>query len=241
MNQIEHVIEPSRLWLAWQSPDGQGCSRSRRIVAEIVRENSKSVVFRYLENNADFQAARDDGFKGFPAFDIRAQEHRTGVLDAFVRRLPPRKREDFGDYLETHRLPKEFCASDMALLGYTGAKLPGDSFELVPDLTNAQPPFELLLEVAGFRYQKEISVKDLAVGSTVQLYPEPENIFDSQAIAIKYNDIGLGYVSKPYISAMHGWLQNAHVEALIERLNGKPERPLVYLLVTVRKNAPSGY
>lgn len=233
MNQIEHVIEPNRLWLAWQSPDGQGRDRARCIVAEIVRENSNNVVFRYLENNADFQAARDNGFKGFPAFDIHAAEHRTGVLDAFVRRLPPRKREDFRDYLETHRLPREFSASDMALLGYTGAKLPGDGFELVPDLTNAEPPLELLIEVAGFRYQG-ISVKELAIGAEVQFYPEPENSIDPLAIVIKYNDRRIGYVSKPFISAMRKWIMNYHVDATIERLNGKPERPLVYLLVTVR-------
>lgn len=233
MNQIEHVIEPNRLWLAWQSPDAPGRDRARRVVAEIVRENSDNVVFRYLENNADFQEARNNGFKGFPAFDIRASEHRTGVLDAFVRRLPPRKREDFSDYLVTHRLPKKFSGSDMALLGYTGAKLPGDGFEIVPDLTNARPPLELLLEVAGFRYQG-LSIQDLMIGAGVQFFPEPENSVDSQAIVIKYNDIRIGYVSKPYIAAMRGWLQNYHVEALIERLNGKPERPLVYLLVTVR-------
>lgn len=233
MNQIEHVIEPKRLWLAWQSPDGQGRDRSRRVVAEIVRENSDDVIFRYLKNNADFEEARNSGFKGFPAFDISTSEHRTGVLDAFVRRLPPRKREDFRDYLVTHRLSREFSGSDMALLGYTGAKLPGDGFEIVPDLTNAHPPFEVLLEVAGFRYQG-ISVKDLAVGAEVQFFPEPENSIDSQAIVITYNELRIGYVSKPYLSAMREWLQNYHVEATIERLNGKPERPLVYLLVTVR-------
>jgi len=80
-------------------------------------------------------------------------EHQQGVLDAFVRRLPPRSRDDFSEYLDRYRLPNNARFSDLALLAYTGGKLPSDGFEFCADLDQARPPFELVIEIAGFRYQ----------------------------------------------------------------------------------------
>lgn len=96
-----------------------------------------------------------------------------------------------------------------------------------------QPPIEIILEVAGFRHEK-VLISDLKVGDHVQLIPEPGNMYDSQAIAVMHNNRRIGYISRPYIPAVHGWLNNYKVKAVIERLNGKPDRPIVYLFVTVR-------
>lgn len=233
MNRIEHLIEPRRLFLAWQRPMAGTERRSRRIVGEIER-TSAGALFRYLPAKPDFTKAAGEGFQGFPAFAMshKSADFSSGVLDAFVRRLPPRNRDDFANYLARFRLPADFRGSDMALLGYTGAKLPGDGFELIPDLEGAAPPLELVMEVAGFRHQ-EVNTNAIAVGDSVTLELEPDNPADPCAIAIMHSAGRIGYVPGPYCTAFGGWLGRYSVRAVIDRVNGKPDRPLVFLFVAV--------
>lgn len=232
MNRIQNIVEPSRLFLSWQRPMAGKERRTRHIVGEIERSTA-SVVFRYLNNQPDFQSAIEEGFKGYPAFSLeKSGDHSAGVLDAFLRRLPPRKREDFSEYLAQFRLPEDFSGSDMALLAYTGAKLPGDGFELVPDLSDVNPPLEIVLEIAGFRHQN-VSTSLVAVGDEVQFVPEPTNPADPDAIAIHHSTGLIGYVARPYLSVVATWLRSRAVHAAIERINGKPERPLIYIFLKV--------
>jgi hypothetical protein len=235
MNRIQHIVEPERLWLVWQPASPNRSGRMRRLVGEIVREQATDSAFlRYLDETDDFETARSEGFEGYPAFKVTVGKHTHGVLDAFMRRLPPRNREDFNEYLATHRLPDNVPYSNMALLAYTGGKLPGDGFEFCADLGEARPPFELVLEVAGFRYQ-QASAANLTLGEPVEFVPEPDNEFDQYAVAIHYNGQRIGYVGRAHIGAFHIWMERGYVvNAIIDRVNGKPERPLVYLFVTVR-------
>ena len=235
MNLIEHIIEPRRLWLVWR-PGPSDLRQTRRVVGEITRDGATSPVrLRYITDTPDFAAAKADGFEGYPAFPLKAVEHTSNVLEAFLRRLPPRSREDFGDYLTRHRLPGAFPNSDMALLGYTGAKLPGDGFELCLDLSDARPPFEIVFEVAGFRYQSEIRASDVYVGDPVTFKLDVENPHDPYAVAIFYTGIKIGYISRAYNKAFCNWVKRGYsISGTVERINGKPERPLVYIFVVVR-------
>lgn len=235
MNRIQHIVEPDRIWLVWQptAPEHLG---SRRVVGEVLRAGPQGgALFHYLEETEDFRAARTEGFEGYPAFKLSSRVHSQGVLDAFMRRLPPRNREDFGDYLTQHRLPKDFASSDMALLAYTGGKLPGDRFEFCADLDEARPPLELVIEIAGFRHQNQVKTSDLVLDGPVLFTPEPGNPHDPRAISIEYNGQHIGYVARAHTRALHGWMDRGYsIEATIERINGKPERPLIYLFVKVR-------
>ncbi len=233
MNQIEHIIEPERLLLVWRSPQSP---RTRRVVAEVrTLPDTSQAVLRYLVGTDEFESAKDEGFSGYPAFHPKHQEHTSNVLESFLRRLPPRKRDDFRDYLERHRLPTSGRLSDMALLGYTNAKLPSDSFEIYADLSNAKPPFEVVIEVAGFRHQKFISSETMYIGDPITFKLEPENAHDKNAIAIIYGGVRIGYVDRAQASAFHVWMRKGYsINATVERINGKPDHPLVYVYVTVR-------
>lgn len=231
MRRIEHLAEPSRLWLSWQPADPAASQRRRRIVAELTLDNGEP-VFRYLNQTPEYHLAKSEGFQGYPAFNRSEDEHRRGVLEAFMRRLPPRKRRDFAEYLEKYRLPPHFQGSDFALLGYTGAKLPGDGFELCPDFSGAPLPLEMVMEVAGF-WRQGVPQRELALGDEVQFTFEPDNEADSRAIAILHDGRRIGYVPAPMLPAVHRWMAEGRIESYIDRLNGKPERPLVYLFVSV--------
>lgn len=185
--------------------------RTRRIVAEVVRRpGTGEAVLRYLSGTPEYEIAKDEGFLGYPAFAPNQKEHSSNVLDSFLRRLPPRKRDDFPEYLERHRLPSSANISDMALLAYTNAKLPSDGFEIYADLAEARPPFELVIEVAGFRHQSAVSSDDIYIGDPITLKAEPENVHDKDAIAIFYAGSKIGYVDRAQAAAFHVWMRKGY-------------------------------
>lgn len=191
------------------------------------------MVFRYLKDSLDFEAAKAAGFKGYPAFPLDQAEVRQGVIESLLRRLPPRKREDFAEYLEQHRLPVPFDYSDFALLGYTGARLPSDGFGLVPVFRPDAVPCDFLLEVAGFRHVFSGDVETIRVGDPVTFEIDTENPVDGDALAVVHQGHRIGYVNRALRQSLHGWLRSHKVSASVERVNGKPERRLIYVTVRV--------
>jgi hypothetical protein len=259
---LQHIVEPTALLLTWQPVNTDHPDRTRRTVARLDRidRQGNAVTFRYLRDTEDFDAAVAAGFKGHPAFRLPPQTasdggsgerqakgadnevFKTSVLETFLRRLPPRKREDFPAFLAMHRLPAPFEHSDFALLGYTGAKLPSDGFAVVPVFDAGQVPCELILEVAGFRHELNADVSSVCIGDEVQLVVEDENPHDANAVAIFHIDTcnpehrfqRIGYVNRAMTRIVRTWMKDRKVSAKIERVNGKPQRPLVYIRLSVR-------
>jgi hypothetical protein len=263
---LQHIVEPTALLLTWQPVNTDHPDRTPRTVARLDRidRQGNTVTFRYLRDTADFDAAVAAGFKGHPAFKLTAQTTRsvfndlgsdsqvfkTGVLETFLRRLPPRKREDFPAFLAMHRLPAPFEHSDFALLGYTGAKLPSDGFAIVPVFDAGQVPCELILEVAGFRHELNTDVSSVCIGGEVWLVAElvtednnpHDDTNDTNAVAIFHIDTcnpehsfqRIGYVNRAMTSIVRTWMKDRKVSAKIERVNGKPQCPLVYIRLSVR-------
>ena len=229
MNVIEHVCEPSRLVLTWQSPDLHGKQRKRYGVADLVRtENDAVLVYR---TNDEVNEARSLGYAGYPAFRMDAREH-ANALPAFKRRLPPRERSDFAHYLRNFRLHR--CdLSDFALLAYTEAKLPSDGFGLVDQLQDSCVPSEHLIELAGFRYYLD-NAEGLIEGVPLTLEAEPNNQHDPHAVVFRHNGKCVGYVHRFQAATFNKWLGRQRIEAVFERRNGTAERPRAYAFVTGR-------
>ncbi len=226
MNRIKHVIDPNRLLLVWQAPEGK--SRARYVVGELCKREEQ-FVFLYLTDTEEFKKACDEGFVCYPAFRKTGQEYTQGVLDSFLRRLPPRKRGDFGKYLEQWLLAPDIEISDFALLGHTGAKLPNDGFSLINPFDDIDLPHEFYIEVAGFRHQKKISVDDISVGMNAVFIAEPANGYNADAVSIEVDGKKIGYVNNAQCKAFNRWLKQYAINASVERINGTSERPLIYI------------
>lgn len=234
MSPLRNLVEPSRLLLTWQPSDEGAGVRTRRVVGEVLPGlGSMPAVFRYLKETEDFKAAVAAGFKGFPAFRVDEVEFRHGVLESLMRRLPPRNREDFADYLQLHGLSAPFKLSDVALLGYTGARLPSDGFALVPEFPDDARPCDYLMEVAGTRHVLQGPLSDLRIGDPVSIEPDPENPVESDALVVMHEGRRIGFVNRALKGMFHRWMQSGRVTATIERQNGKPQRPLIFVRVSV--------
>jgi len=236
MAPLRHLVEPSRLLMTWQPSDEEAPVRTRRVVAEVVAgaaHEPRNVVFRYLTGTADFQAAQVAGFKGFPAFPLNQGPFHHGVLGTLMRRLPPRTREDFADYLALHGLPSPFGLSDLALLGYTGARLPSDGFALVPDFPEAATPCDYVMELAGTRHVLQGPLEHLHAGDPVSIQHDPTNPVEPDALVVLHQGRRIGFVNRALKSMFHRWMRRADLTTVIERQNGKPSRPLIYVRISV--------
>ncbi len=232
MSYIKHIIEFNKLNLVWQSENDP--NHLRYVVAELIK-NDNGVQLRYLNSTEDFKKAVSFGFVGYPAFSAEVELHSNRVLEAFQRRLPPRGREDFGKYLEMFRLPKNSEISDFSLLGYSGAKLPGDEFSIIPSFQEIDQPYEFLTEVTGFRHHSPIPIGEIALGSLVTFEAEPENSIDPNAIKILMQGKKIGYVTRPLLNDFHNWLNENRIErVVVEKKNGQPDRPTLYIFVEIK-------
>jgi hypothetical protein len=233
---IETICEPKRLLLAWQGPDPKG-DRTRFAVGELIRENSGALL-RYFSREK-LENAYALGFEGYPAFKLDQREHRLGVMEAFLRRLPPRSRADFTAYRTQFRLQAKLEISDFALLAYTEAKLPSDGFSIVNPLEDVCGPCQFVFEVAGYRYYASEIVTPLSVGQPLRFVPEPTNERDPNAVKVEANDELIGYVNRLQAVAFLSWIRDGLVSGWIERLNGNIDKPRAFMFVRVlpRKSA----
>jgi len=236
---IEHVDEPGRLILAWQAAD-LTCNRYRWAVGEVSREPDgpmfryyRGEEFRRFNDGRDEAAARQARFLGYPAFDLRTDVFRDGVIEAFSRRLPPRSRADFTRYLEHFRLRSADTLGAFALLAVTEAKLPSDGFSLVDPLDAAALRRDLVFEIAGHRRHPG-GGDMLVVGQEVHLVAEQDNPHDNDTVRIDASGVTIGYASRLQAPTLRHWLENRLVRARLLRLNGTEERPRAFVFVSVR-------
>ncbi len=230
MHFIEHIIEPPRLLLAWQTSDEK--YRTRYIVAELYRTKD-GVSLVYLKDTEDFRDAQNKGFESYPAFPQIDQIY-DNVLDAFMRRLPPRARGDFSQYLAGIRLKPDANFSDFALLGYSGTKLPSDGFSIIHPFNNVDKPCELLIEAAGYRHIKNNHVKDIIIGTPATFTKEFNAKTQTEAISITAAGEQIGYVNRGLILTFTDWMNSGRIaDAWIEKINGTPGRPMAYIFVKI--------
>lgn len=237
-NIIRHIVEPKKLLLAWQAPDSSK-NRTRWAVGLVAREGD-SYLLAYFDaeeflryNDGTLAEVKALGFEGYPAFNYKTKTHTSGVLDAFLRRLPPRNRADFNQYREQFRISNSLPISDFALLGITEAKLPSDGFSLVDPIEDLNAERELFFEIAGYRHYARALSAQLMVGDSVEFLPEPTNPKDRNAVMLRRRGETLGYVNRHQARAFLVWIAQKRVTAEVERLNGDADRPRAFVFARV--------
>jgi len=239
-NWISHVGEPDRLILAWQAPD-EFKDRTRFAVGELTCEGEK-VRLRYFKGSEfdslnpghDYNKLLSYGYQGYPGFPPNEDEHTVGVLEAFMRRLPPRSRPDFPEYERHLRIQPGLSFSDFALLSLSEAYLPSDGFSLVDPLRADVASREIILEVAGYRYYADkLDVPPPQPGDVVEIVPETDNKYDADAVAIMFKDRKIGNINRLQAKTFRIWAEQGRLKAVIDRFNGRADRPRLFVFVRV--------
>lgn len=240
-NWIECPVEPRHLYLAWQASDYLQ-DRFRWAVGALQPERTilrlryfRDPEFGYYNQGRSELEARKLGYKGYPGFSLKVDEHREGITEALMRRLPPRGRSDFSEYKVSFRIKSDQELSDLALLGHTQGHLPGDGFSVVDPLDATAENCDLLLEVAGFRYYADRLPFTVEVGQRVDIAPEPTNPKDPNAVQFRLQGEKIGNVNRLQAPTFLRWMtRSVRMEASVERVNGRSDRPKVFIFIRVR-------
>ncbi|EIZ0688953.1 hypothetical protein AB0537_001094 [Vibrio parahaemolyticus] len=230
MMTIENSIHVNTLFLTWQS----NIDRNQRYLVGALKRLSSGFEFSYLVGTPDYSQALEQGFQGYPAFPLGKGPFTNDVMATFMKRLPPRSRRDFRKYLVNHHLPETFQGSDFDLIAHTGIQLPSDGFDLIPNLEEAELPFQYLMEVAGTRYYLTYDqVIEIEPHSTVELKCENDNEFDCNAVAVMLDGSIIGYVNKFFCATIRRLLAR-NLKCNIAKISGTQERPLVYVMLSAK-------
>ncbi len=211
---IENPIQTQRALLTWRRPFNYGGQRDRYAVAELVQEQNR---VRFSWRADAVEAARANGFNGYPGLTGSLGENSYDAIGVLLRRLPPRDRHDFSDYLQKFGVTSGANLSDLSLLAYTGARVvsESDGFGVAETFDGFDRPFRYIFDIAGFVYHLDNSVS-LRSDDAVYFEPEDTNSNDPQAVRlVGPKGLCLGYVNRTQTQKMRSWLAVGTVKARV--------------------------
>lgn len=202
------------LWLIWKEP----ISRKRYKIGSLTK-NNEGYKFNYI--NPELNEAKTAGFKYFPGFEDLTKTYESSKLfPNILTRLPNSTRPDYLEILNYYNLEKD--SDDFAILVATRGRTLTDNYEFVL----AFDANKLSFDVAGTSHSKDIKKckEYLKVNKKLYLIPEPDNVYDANAIKIVFEENGkffhLGYVPRYYCKELLNKLkQNIKYSAMIQSVN----------------------
>jgi hypothetical protein len=237
MNEIASITDFATLLISWREPYIERGNRQRYVVAKLTR-NGDDADLEYLVGTEDFEKATQKGFEGFGRYPISVKRY-TKVMDYLSYRLPPKKRADFESFMKSIGLDVSLKdqISYFQLLGYSGGKLPDDSFNFHIDYTNIPLPIQMCTELTGIVYQNnwKSNFETLAIGDQIVLGRDLHNSSDPFAIEACWKNQRIGYIDRVQSKSFTTWIsEDRPVSAYIYRKNGTPEWPRLYLFIDIR-------
>lgn len=230
-DMITDPIQTRRALLTWQRPLEQPGSRDRFAVAELLQCEG-GVAFSYLDEEA-LAPALDAGFGGYPGLALGEAHEADTALDVLVRRLPPRVRPDFDDFMETFGLSPQADFSGLSLLAYTGARLTGDSFGVTETFEGFDRPFRYVFDVSGYRHYRN-DAPDLAIDEPVVFRHDVTNEYDPHAVEVARQDgARLGYVNRLQAQTVRGWIEHGNIDARVFRATGRTAYPRLFVMADI--------
>jgi hypothetical protein len=228
MNFIKNLIDPHRLLLVWK--DSKTDKGKEFVIGEIKKACNGNIVFKYLINPNKCDESTKHNIKPYPAFPDFDKIYQHNVLDTFSMRLPPRKRNDFKQFLISIRIPPETQISDFALLGYSRATLPGDNFSILHPFEQVNEPFEFITEI-DFIENNGYTIDDIEIEKEVSFQFEILNGLNS--IYVEYNQHKIGYI-KQLQTSIFSRIKDANVKGVIEKKSKMRNRVFVFVSSGIR-------
>jgi hypothetical protein len=175
-----------KIFIAWKESEG-----SRRfIIAKIKRNKSEGITFEYCDEG--FEGAQKRGLEFFFGFKNAPELSPNQVEQLLVQRVISKERPDRKEFLSFWEAAEVNDTFD--ILALTQGKSPTDNFEFLA-VYYPKRGLHFVTDLAG------ISHLDLPRGCVqkddiLSFKKEPDNEYDSHAIALFKGSMKVGYVKK---------------------------------------------
>ena len=190
------------LYLVWKDP----ISRRNYTVGKLSK--GSEYTFEYC---GEYLQAKDVGWDYIKSFPNDETYHSKVLFPAFSSRLPDKKRKDIVSVLTKYGL-SEYNGFD--LLRKSGGRLPIDNYEFVEPIVFCDNVAIKEFYVGGIRHVSKCFGKDcrslpkLSGGTQLNLVPEPNNEYDTNAVLVKTIDgNSVGYVPRYYSKDVTSFLK----------------------------------
>ena len=241
IDDINQIPNTGKILVIWQEQQGNQNfdSGNRFVVGEIIHNNEYQQI-NYFEKG-DIEEAKKQGFRRLEAFKGKEGIKLTNneISNALEKRVISKERSDFDNYIKSFMISPDLKndLDTLTLLANTGrGKNFGDGFSFFPDIQDASTPFQITFEVAGHRHSEgmsKFSDKPALKGRTVTLEAQDDNEFDPYAVQISIDGVLIGYVPKGLNKGLHKFAKTNKIEAVIARVNGTTDRPILIILAKV--------
>lgn len=227
---LNKIYTPKEIYVLWQnvSQDTRMPTGKKYPVGKLIYKNENLWNLEYLDIKTPLN------FVGYLPYKFFPNKIYEDVKATFIKRLPPKTRTDFKEFLQGYKISEECIdINDFALLAYTEGNLPGDNFSFVNPLTEIPIGGEFIISIAGFRYYSGYKEQAELIHKKVIFQKEPDNQYDKEAVKIRLSDgTTIGYVSVIQNERINYLLDNkVKIDASIVSIRGSKEKPQVLVYV----------
>lgn len=227
-----------RLYAAWRNPEGL-----IRPVGVLTRRSigeDETYRFVYLKSAEQFE-----GFRGLPGLpDLHTVYESEQLFPVFRNRMMPRRRPDYGDYVQKLDLDVETDPFEV-LIRSEGWKAT-DRVEVFahPERTSDND-LTMLFFLRGVRHHPGAleAVRDVRRDDVLELVDQPSNLVNRRAVLISTRTGDeLGWVPDCLVDTVHELREHGSlVRVVAEHVNPDSAPPHMRVLCRLRAPWPAGY
>lgn len=226
------------LFVAWQQPD----SKEWIPVAKLEYDGS-TYAFSYTQGI--FRAKDFRQFSGMK--NVQAIYESPRLFPLFANRMISKSRPEFKDYLRWLGLPDR-DVRPMEILALTGGIRGTDSIEIFqPPVVSDQGKYELKFFARSLSHLPQAALERISAlqkGERIYLMKDPQNDFDTQAVAIRTGTPSwfLGYCPKYYAQDLGSLLEEPKCDLTVTVKCINLDAPSnMRLLCSVTASIPTGF
>ena len=231
-------LDERRLYATWRNPEG--LIRPVGVLTRRAMEEGATYRFVYLKAAEGF-----DGFNCLPGLpDLHHVYESEHLFPVFRNRLMPRRRPDYGDFVQRLNLDVETDPFEV-LIRSEGWRAT-DRIEVFahPERT-PDDALTTLFFVRGIRHLDGAvsAVAGVRAGDVLELEDEPDNSVNPRAILVSTRTgRRVGWVPDCLLETIHQLRElDAPIEVMAEHVNPESSPPHMRLLCRLRAPWPHGY
>lgn len=182
----------NKISVMWRPSPG---SRRIHIGTITVPNSNKPISFKYRKPGVQKAIEIDKTFAGLPGLPIDEEGFSPEIIKAIIRsRLIDFERPDAKDFMDFWLIEPEKVNDPIYVVAQTQGITFNDMFEFVPQYLDGHN-FPVISDVAGLSHYK-IDLSKISVKDNLKVMPEPNNKYDSQAVALYWGNELVGYIKK---------------------------------------------